>query len=244
MSFVRFPDLREPYATALREAVAFVLTRTEPIGIVASGTIIRSNPDASSDLDIYIIHRQPWRQRVQRWFNGVPCELFFNPPDAIEGYFIEEHADGRPLTAHMLATGAPVLNDDPAVDALIARAQQMMATPLRCDDFGLRMARYGAATLFEDALDVAERDEATATLLLDKAVSAALEYAFRSRGLFVPRHKDLLRILADLDARSSDAARRFYTSATWEERLVAATIIMDVVIGVRGFFEWESAREP
>lgn len=48
----RFPGLREPYATALRDAVAFALTRTQPIGIVAAGTIIRGNPDRSSDIDL------------------------------------------------------------------------------------------------------------------------------------------------------------------------------------------------
>jgi hypothetical protein len=237
---IRFPDLCEPYAAALRDAVAFVLTRTRPIGIVASGTIIRGSPDVSSDLDIYVIHQQAWRQRIQRRFNGVPAEIFINPPSAIEAYFVEEHADGRPLTAHMLATGVVVLNEDAMVDVLIARARQTLAASPRYDDFGLRMAHYTAATLFEDALDVADRDEATATMLLDKAVSVALEYVFRSRGRFVPRHKDLLRALTDLDPLIGEAARRFYTSATWEERLAKALIIMDGVIGARGFFEWES----
>jgi hypothetical protein len=233
----------EPYTTALREAVAFIHTRTQPLGIIASGSIIRGTPDASSDLDIYAIHRQPWRQRVQLWCNGVPCEMFFNPPGLIEGYFADEHAEGRPMTAHMLATGVVMLDEDPVVSALITQAKTWLATPPHYADFGLRIARYNAATLFEDALDVVERDPATATMLLDKAISTAIEYAFRSRSLLVPRNKDLLSALRDLDANTGDAASRFYTSARWEERLAAATIIMDGLIGARGFFEWESARE-
>jgi hypothetical protein len=240
---LHYPDLREPYATALREAVAFIHTRAQPVGIIASGSIIRGTPDASSDLDLCVIHRQAWRQRVQRWCNGVPCEMFFNPPGLIEGYLAEEHAEGRPMTAHMLATGVVVFEGDPVVSDLIARAKDWLTKPPHYDDFGLRMARYTAATLFEDALDVAERDPATATMLLDKAVSTALEYAFRSRDLLVPRNKDLLRSLSDLDMSASEAATCFYTSATWEQRLSAAAIIMDAVIGARGFFEWESARE-
>jgi hypothetical protein len=240
---LHYPDLREPYVTALREAVAFIHTRTQPIGIVASGSIIRGALDAFSDLDLYIIHRQPWRQRVQRWFNGVPCEMFFNPPGLIEGYFADEHAEGRLMTAHMLGTGVVVLDEDPIVSALIAEAKVWLAIPPHYADFGLRMARYTAATLFEDALDVAERDPATATMLLGEAVSTALEYAFRSRGRLVPRNKDLLRSLSDLDMSASEAATRFYTSATWEQRLSAATMIMDGLIGARGFFEWESAQE-
>jgi hypothetical protein len=80
-------------------------------------------------------------------------------------------------------------------------------------------------------------------MLLDKAVSVALEYVFRNRGRFVPRNKDLLRALADFDPLIGEAARRFYTSATWEERLAKALIIMDDVIGARGFFEWESESQ-
>jgi hypothetical protein len=40
----RFPELPEPYDSALREAVAYVLDRVEPLGIIASGTIVRGNP--------------------------------------------------------------------------------------------------------------------------------------------------------------------------------------------------------
>ena len=52
-----------------------------------------------------MIHRGSFRQRVQKFFSGVPAEIFVNPPSGIEKYFTEEHAVRRPLTAHMLATG-------------------------------------------------------------------------------------------------------------------------------------------
>jgi hypothetical protein len=47
-----FPDLPALYSGALRQAVAYILGVTEPLGIVASGTILRGNPSPSSDLDI------------------------------------------------------------------------------------------------------------------------------------------------------------------------------------------------
>ncbi len=70
--------LAEPYALALQQALAFCHERTDPFGIVASGSIVRGTGDANSDLDIYVLHAHPWRQRVQRCFNGVPCEIFIN----------------------------------------------------------------------------------------------------------------------------------------------------------------------
>ena len=237
---LNFPELREPYATALREAVAHAFTRTRPIGIVASGTIIRGNPDASSDIDLYVIHGAPWRQRVQRWFNGVPCEMFINPPRAVEQYFDEERADGRPHTAHMLATGFVVLNTSPVVDQLLERARAIVNEPPNYSAFHTTMTRYGAATLFEDALDIAERDAATAAMLLDKAVLAALDLFFIARNLPVPRNKELLAVMHTLDAAAGDAALAYYTLATWPNKFSAASILFNSVIGARGFFEWES----
>src|SRR5438128_286942 len=140
----RYPPLPEPYAGALRDAVAFVFSRFEPIGIVATGTIVRGNPSPSSDLDLYVIHRDPRRQRLQRRFRGVPAEIFVNPPERVEAYFAEERAEGRPLTAHMLATGFVVLRTDPVLDDLRARAAAQLADPPRLDDRALRVKAYGA----------------------------------------------------------------------------------------------------
>src|SRR5690349_862702 len=75
-----FPSLPGKYDQALRDAVAFVLERFQPVGIVAAGTIVRGAPDPSSDLDLWVIHLQPVRQRLQKFFQGVPAEIFENPP--------------------------------------------------------------------------------------------------------------------------------------------------------------------
>ena len=52
----RWPDLPAPYDAALREATADVFEVAEPIGIIATGTIIRGTAHAASDLDVYVIH--------------------------------------------------------------------------------------------------------------------------------------------------------------------------------------------
>lgn len=238
-----YPDLREPYATALREAVQFVLSQTQSAGIIAAGSILRGKPDASSDLDIYVVHQSNWRQRVQKWFNGVPCEIFINPPAMIENYFDEEQADARPMTAHMFATGFVMLNADPIIDVLILRARNLLAQPPRSNNLQLMMARYIAATQFEDAMDVAGRDIATANMILGKAVTSALAYFFLARNRMIPRDKDMLAELSALDPKTAAAAQQFSSSGQWQERVATAGVVMDRIIGARGFFEWESARE-
>src|SRR5262249_52666417 len=75
-----FPTLPDQYDRALREAVTFVMERFQPVGIIATGTIGRGTPDAASDLDVWVVHLEPVRQRLQKFFNGVPAEIFVNPP--------------------------------------------------------------------------------------------------------------------------------------------------------------------
>jgi predicted nucleotidyltransferase len=236
----RWPALVEPYAGALREAVAFVLARFEPTGIVATGTIVRGNPGPSSDLDVYVIHRDRRRQRLQRWFQGVPAEIFVNPPERVEEYFAEERAEGRPLTAHMLATGFVVYQTDGALDALRVRAAAELASPPRIDEAALRARGYLAATLFEDAADVAELDPEASALILGQAVEAALRHRFWSAGRWQPRAKDLFVALAELDPGLAEAARAFLRAADPAERRRLAEQIAGQTVGATGFFEWES----
>jgi predicted nucleotidyltransferase len=53
-----------PYRSALRDAVRYILDRYVPVGIIAAGTILRGNPSPTSDLDLYVIHAKPERQPV------------------------------------------------------------------------------------------------------------------------------------------------------------------------------------
>jgi hypothetical protein len=229
-----YPVLPAPYADALREAVDYVLARyTSVVGLIASGTIIRGKPDPSSDLDIYVLHRDAYRQRVQKLFNGVPAEIFVNPPRMVERYFEEEERAGKPITAHMVGTGFLILQADPVVDELRRKAKGILSTlpPVPKD---LTVPRYMIASLFEDAVDVIRRDPATAEMILCAAVDQMLRHAFTKSGRYIPRTKDLLRELA----------ARFYGARCTRRRLRIGGLIADRVIGARGFFEWETKPDP
>lgn len=240
---LRFPDLLEPYHTALHQAVQYVLAEYDPTGIVASGSILRNEGDAASDLDIYVIHPHGWRQRVQKFFNGVPAEIFINPPVQIRRYFEEERNDGRPLTAHMLATGFTVLARDPVVEALAAEAQAVLHQPPDQPEQALTMQRYMAATVLEDAFDIRHKAPANACLLLEHAMVLMIQYAFFKANRPLPRWKRMLAGLAGLDAGLGDLARRFYTETDPQRRFDLAAAFAEQTLGVTGFFEWIGERQ-
>jgi predicted nucleotidyltransferase len=146
-----FPKLPDKYDRALREAVSFVLERFKPIGIIAGGTIVRGTPDAASDFDVWVIHLEPVRQRLQKFFNGVPVEIFVNPPWVIRKYFVQDQGEARPISAHMMATGAVVLATDPVVEQLRQTAISLVNSSPTLTPQKLTSARYAAATKLEDA---------------------------------------------------------------------------------------------
>jgi len=108
-----------PYDVAVAEIEAHVRATYQVHGIVIAGSIVRGEPGPTSDFDVFIVHREPWRLRDQRWFNGVPTELFVNPPERIRGYFKSEHGEGRPSTAHMFTTGELLAGADDVATELV-----------------------------------------------------------------------------------------------------------------------------
>jgi hypothetical protein len=100
--------------------------------------------------------------------------------------------------------------------------------------------RYTAVDQMDNALDVADRDPATAQLLATEAVSQAIAVWFIERGGWTPRAKDRLRALRDVDPEAADAVEKFIGSGDVND----AESAIGVLLGVSGFFEWESIPEP
>ncbi len=233
-----WPTLSDRYAAALHSAVEFILENYTVLGIIVSGTIIRGNPDPASDLDIYVINAQPCRQRLHKFFGGVPAEIFVNPPKLVERYLEEEQAARRPITAHMLATGFVVLDLDPVLGELQSKARRLLSQPPAAPRY-LTYQRYSCALLFEDAEDMVERDPEVAEMIVHRAVVEMLNLCFIQAGSFIPRQKGTLEELAKLDTKVAELARGFYRAATLSQRIELAGRIADQTVGKRGFFEWE-----
>src|SRR5262249_19229805 len=149
-------------------------------------------------------------------------------------YFEREHADARPCTAHMFATGE-VIGSHPVIDELVREARAWLARPIESTEAALVRRRYGAVDLLDDARDVVDRDPAGAALLLAEAVRDIVAYAFWRRGVFQPRRKDALSELAKIDAAAAALVGTWSTS-TGHAALETALALARHVLGVDTFF--------
>ena len=236
-----WPSLPPRYDRALRLAVSYIQKRFKPTAIIASGTIIRGKPHANSDLDLYVIHRKPFMQRVQKRFNGVPAEIFVNTPATVIKHLMSQREMRRPITAHMISTGFVLLNNEPLLPKLTAQARQILKKgPKKPAKLDIVHERYFVGSLYEDALDTAQPDPATAALILSQAVKQMLLMAVMLAGRYEPRDKDLLQTIKEIDPTLAAWARSFYTAASLKTKLGLAERIADRTIKCRGFIEWES----
>lgn len=239
-----WPGLSEPFATALRRAVDFIFQELEPVGVIATGTIVRGKAHRNSDLDLYVVHLAPFRRRVQRRFDAVPTELFVNPPSAIRAYFADEDRDGRRLTAHMLASGVVVFQADPVVDELRNEASQWLGKETPISEFERVSTRYSIASRLEDALDLVGTDDVSATILLGESILAMLEYLCKAEHGQIPRRKDLLERITTEHPDVAARVAEFCQATQVSDRARLAIEIADQTIEARGFFEWDSGPGP
>ena len=239
------PPLPARYRAALEAAVGFTVDRWQPVGILASGSIVRGNPGPESDLDIFVLHQEPVRQRVQKRFEGVPAELFVNPPEQIRRCFEQERRDGRgrPSTVHMFATGVAVRDPEGIVARLQQEAQDVWTAGPEVTDQILTAKRYAVACWLEDALDIRTTDPEMCAALLSTAVLEAVRFRYWLARLWQPRQKELLDALVALDPTLAELARRFQRAAALDERVALAREVVARSAGETGFFEWESAVE-
>lgn len=222
-----------PYDRAIDELLAYVRATYAPVGVVVAGSIVRGEGGPTSDFDVCCVHEHGWRVREQKRFGGVPAELFINPAAQVRRYFASEHGDGRPCTAHMFATGE-VVQAAPVIDELVREAKVWLTTPLEVSEAKLQQMRYGIVDELDDARDV---DGDGRALLLARVVDGCIGYAFWKQRRFQPRRKVAVEALAALDPEAAALVRAPRDLATVEQ-------LARHVLGVDGFFEWASERDP
>jgi hypothetical protein len=230
-----------PFDVAVDEIERHVRATYKTHGIVIAGSIIRGEAHPLSDFDVFIVHAEPWRLRDQKFFNGVPTELFVNPPDRIREYFKTEHAEGRPTTAHMLATGELLAGADDIANELVREAHDWVKRQPELSEAQLASKRYAIVDCLDNARDVIDSDHATAHLLLANAVFEMADYVFFHRKTQLPRRKDLVKTLAAVDPIAADYVRAF-VRAKPDVELTIASALAKHVLGVDTFFEWTSDR--
>ena len=192
---------------------------------------------------LYVIHAQPQRQRLQRRFHGVPAEIFVNPPHTIRGYFENEHRDGRPCTAHMFVTGFPILVNDPVVTALQEEARTWLQKAPTVSAQKLLWQRYGLVDQLDNAKDLLDSDPECASRILHQVVDGLVDYCFLSNGRFLPRIKESITKLAEIDPELAQLTRAYYQTSDAQSQAQLADTLAQRMLGVTEFFEWESALE-
>jgi hypothetical protein len=240
----QFPPLDEPFATALREGVAYAIERYNPLAIIAAGSILRGEGDIYSDIDMYILFEGNYRQLVHKRFNGIAFQLFCNPLQRIPRYFTEERAnvDGGPSTAHMLATGYVILDRDPRIAEIQQQAREVLHLPPNPNPSVLELLRYHAVDGLENVLDLRERDPDMALLTMGNVLPQMLNYYFAKNGKYIPRHKDALKRIREDDPELAALIHLLF-AAQDDSRYDILLQIADKTIEVREFFEYEWSPE-
>ena len=235
------PDLGAPFDQALKDALAYLDELPETvIGVWLAGSVARGEGDKNSDLDLYVLVDADHRRRLSRRFNGVPTEIFLNPPRRAREYFEEDRAMGRRPSLDMMAAGL-ILFDPNGECATIAReARAAAALGPNVDPVALETRRYLVADKLENAVDVAERDPVTARLLASTAIHEAIIVSFLQAGRWAPRDKDVLPELRILEPGAAALVDRFHETGD----LAIAVSAVNALVGVSGFYEWETPPEP
>ncbi len=246
------PGLPPPaphYEKALRGAVDLANSLTEPDAIVVGGAIATASrteatPDDAARVDVYVLHAEPWRQRVQRRIDGVPCDILVNPFEQTRRDFVEEGRSGRPVAARTFAEGLIVYDPLGRAAALAAEARAQLAAGFHPGEAELARRRYQAARLLDDARDLLARDATMSELLLGQALAAMLEYAFAARGQWLPPAGQRAATLLKLDPAAGTLLASGLRDNDLAGKLRVAERLADRLLGARGFFDWVGPREP
>ncbi len=235
--------MEEKYTLCINQALAWVRANYSAQAVFICGSIVRGTANADSDFDIYVLHNDNYRQRVQKFFNGVPCEIFINSIVHTHTSFETELKNNRPCTAHMLATGL-VYFDNKSIDtvALVEEAKRYMQLSLGLTDKQQVAMQYSIAQAFEDAKDVIDTDEATAVMLLNKTITEVITYLYAVNKKPLPGIKHRIANLQDIDKSIADMVYQFYKAATVKQQHKLVSDVLNKLGIPTGFFEWQSDK--
>lgn len=239
MNLQSFSGLPSRYRSAISEAIAVIETRFNPLGIIVTGTIIRGHPHATSDLDIVVIHRETWRQRIQIWCGDVPAEIFVNSVPWIERAFQTDAETARPVMMGMLSTGVIVKDTDNVLAGLVVHAKELFEAGPRASELLTTSWRYRIASLLEDAGDIRDEDMVLSSAMVTEALRDAIRYSLVMSGRWIPREKALLQTFDDVRPDLAQAIRAALGSDL-DLRLDSAKPCIESLVGASGFFPWES----
>ncbi len=204
------------------------------LGVLATGSRIRGEGDANSDIDLHVVIAQPRRQRRNVVVAGVEVEMFLNPPCQIRRYFKDGRASGRGVDQHMWSTGRVVYDPRGVLAELQAEAQaQWKAGPPPLPPEQLWMYRYAAADMLRDIGDVLHSDPERAVYLIGAEIPQVVDDYYRIAGRWRVKRKRVLNDLATWDAHAATLARQACAGAP-DERYHALHALVEHCLAALG----------
>ncbi|HYZ93274.1 MAG TPA: nucleotidyltransferase domain-containing protein [Actinomycetota bacterium] len=179
------------------------------IGLLLSGSYAYGEPMATSDVDLYVVIDEPWRQRRNLVVDGVDVELFINPPEKLSSEIVEAGS-----TMEMFARGRIIHDPRGTVATLVGEAKTVadMPRPIPLGD-ELERLRYMATDTVKDAYDLLEADDEGLELAMHNALDWTLDAYYKLAGRRRPKPKYVMRDLRSREPALADAARRIIDSA-------------------------------
>ena len=212
------------------------------LGLLFAGSAAYGTPMKTSDLDLFVLIAQPWRQRRNLVVEGVEVDLFINPLSQIK----KELNRSYNSTIEMFARGKIVYDPQGLLEELAAEARQIRSRPPKppTDTYFVRYKPSDALRDVEDLMDV---DPQAASLQLSVALREALEALFLREGRRPPKPKHLLQQVAEHGADiAADARTVLDGSFPLEERVELLRSITERILAPVGgiLLEGETAPEP
>lgn len=202
------------------------------LGLLLAGSYAYGQPMATSDLDVYVVVDEPWRQRRNLIVAGVDVELFINPPHKLSGEIIE--ADS---TTDMFARGRTVYDPRGVIAQLVAEARSVQEQP-RAIPHGdeLERLRYMVTDTTKDAYDLLLAGDDGFDFALSDALRWTLDAYYKLAGRRMPKTKYVGRELRDREPALARAVDEILDSQRdrrerWEKLNILAQEVLDPVGG-------------
>ncbi|CAN5423902.1 hypothetical protein BH09CHL1_BH09CHL1_20530 [soil metagenome] len=243
LSDERISALSPRHKLAIAAAVSYIQETFDPSGILVAGTIVRREGHINSDLDFAVVHYKPWRQRVQRFEEGIPIEIFVNPPGEWLRAFEREAQSGHPPMLGMFSSGVIVLEREPTISTLVKEARSRFEQGPQISEEHREGLRYTLVTHFEDAVDIEQIDLDRSNAFVVNSLLQAARLHFLQAGKWLPREKLLLSSLESLSPDLGQSIRGVF-DAPRTHWVQLATPIIERVAGTARFFAWDSEPQP
>jgi hypothetical protein len=182
---------------------------------------------ATSDIDLYVLIDEPWRQKRNFVVEGIDVELFINPPHRVSNEIVEAGS-----TTEMFAHGRVIHDPRGVVARLVgeARAVAELPRPIPLGD-DLSRLRYMVTDTTKDAYDLLEANDDGFEIAFRNALDHTLDAYYQLAGRRIPKPKYVMRDLRGREPSLADVVLRIVdTSAPRRERFDLLHALGDEVL--------------